>query len=86
MNLIKKSTRPFAAGLSGGAEIFPVVLEPKPGCTPVELEKAAREVAARDLEWLSEGMLSAMIDQSAAERLSKVAHVTRKQVKQPRGQ
>ena len=84
MSLIKKTTRRFADGVSLGEEDFSVVLEPKSGCTPAALEEAARKVRALDMEWLAEGMLSATVDQSAAEQLSKVAHVTRKYMKQMR--
>jgi len=84
MNFIKKATKPFAGGLPVEEGLFSVVLEPKAGHTPADIENEAREAAATDLEWLGENMLSASIDRAGAERLSKVAHVTPKRMKQPR--
>ena len=82
MNLIKQRTRPFSGGGMPPGHAFAAVLEPKAGCSPAQVEGAARAASASQLEWLSPTMLSVVIDRDAVESLSSVAKITPKRVKQ----
>jgi hypothetical protein len=81
MNLIKKSSKPFAVATFPNDQEFAAILEPKPGYSAAEVERVARSVFASQLQWLDASKLSAVIGRSALDRLSTVANVSPKRLK-----
>ncbi len=81
MEIVRKSSRPFAAGASTGDDRLAVVLEPKSGCSIQEVEQAANASNAQQMERLTDRMLSAVVDAASMPLLSSVAHVSIKQRK-----
>jgi hypothetical protein len=82
MKLIKKSTALFGVGVMQHGKAFAAILEPKAGFSPADVEQAAVAASASHLEWLNEKMLSAVINPASVKRLSSIAHITPKRVKQ----